>query len=127
MESYKTFRSVYAGNILPLYAYLVQTGLSIEQCDVTVNDVPFNDVAYTKAIRNSCPVTKLQVLLEAIAPRSHVVRAWMDIAPIPHRLLQPVDVVPGNAFGVCENLRDTLWHGDLVDPEVRVGGNDGTA
>lgn len=103
---------------------LVQTRLSIEQCNIPIDDMPLDDITIPQPICDSIPIPKLQILLEPIAPRRDIIRSRMDITPIPHRLLQLLNVVAGDAFGVCEDLRDALRHRDFVDPKIRVGRDD---
>ena len=104
----------------------VQTWLSIEQSDVTVDHMSLDYITHTQAVGNSSSVPKLQVLLEPIATCSNVVGARVNITAIADRLLQSVDVVGCDAFRICENLGDTLGNGDLIDPQVGVRGDDGT-
>ena len=99
----------------------MQTWLSVEQCDVTVNDMPFDYVAYPQPICNRGPVTKLQILLEPIAAGRYIVRSRMYIATIANRLLQPLDVVCGYALRIRKDFRDTLGDSDLINAQVGIG------
>ena len=104
----------------------VQTWLSIEQSDVTVDHMSLDYITHTQAVGNSSSVPKLQILLEPIATCSNVVGTWVDITTIPNRLLEPVDVMSCDAFGICQDLGDPLGHRNFVDPQVGIRRDDGT-
>lgn len=103
----------------------MQTGLSIEQHDISIDDVPFYDVPHRKVISNCSPISKPQKLL-ILAARDKV-RAGMDVRPVAHGGFEGLDVVHCHAFGVGEDLGDALGDGDLVDAQVGVGRDDGAA
>ena len=104
----------------------VQTWLSIEQSDVTVDHMSLDYITHTQAVGNSSSVPKLQVLLEPITTCSNVVGTWVDVATIPNRLLEPVDVMSRDAFGICEDLCDSFGHRDFVNSQVGIGRDDST-
>ena len=105
----------------------MQTRLSIEKYNVAIDDMPFHDVTNPQTIGNSSAVSKLQELLEAAASRSYIVSTWVDVTSVAYGLLEKIDVVSGHTFWICQYLGNTLWHSDLVNPQVGVGRNDSTA
>lgn len=89
--------------------------------------MPLYYISRPQPIGNPFPVPKLQILLEPTTTRRHIIRPRMHIAPIPHRLPQPINVETGNPLGIRQYFRHTLWNGDLVDAQIRVRGYNGTA
>lgn len=89
--------------------------------------MPLYYIPRPQPIGNPFPVPKLQILLEPTAPRRHIIRPRMHVAPIPHRLPQPVNVETRDSLGISQYLRHTLWNSDLVDAQIRVRGYNGTA
>ena len=80
----------------------------------------FNGVSNPQPIRDGIPVPKLQILLETTTPRRHIVRSGVNITPIPHRLLQQLDIMRRHPLRLRQNLRNTFRYGDLVDVQVRI-------
>lgn len=108
-------------------ANLVQTGLTIEQHDISIDNMPLDNIPNRQTLRNLIPISYSQVLLERAGVIGNVVRSRVNVHSIAYSLLQPLDVESSNSFGVCEHFRDTFWDGDFVDAKVGVRTDDSTA
>jgi hypothetical protein len=84
----------------------------------------FDHIAYSQTIRNTVSVPKSEKFLEPIASSSDIVRTGMHIASIPHGLPQAIHIMTSYSFGICQDLRYSLWYSHLVDSQVRVRRDD---
>jgi len=105
---------------------LVEGGLSIEEHDVLVLEVTFDNVTDGQLFGEVCTVgDKLEVDFLVVRVLN-VICSGVDIGTVKHVLAQTLDVVRKNALGVRQHLGDELGNGDLVDLEVGVGRDDRT-
>ena len=119
-------RCVSYGKVMMLHGtHFVQTGLSIEQNNVPVNDMSFNDVTNRQSVSDSSSISEFEELL--VISSRHKVGTWVNVRTIPHCLLQDADVMWCDAFRVCEDFGDALGHSDLVDSQVGIRRDDRSA
>ena len=102
----------------------MQTRLTVEQGDITIDDMPFDNIADSQSLRNSISVTKLQEFLQRV-PRDKV-GPRMHVRTIADRLPQHLDVMTRHPLRVGQNLRHPLRHRDLVDAQIGIWRNNGT-
>lgn len=102
----------------------MQTGLTVEKDNVTVDDMSFDNIANAQPVRDRRSVTELQELLEAAAAGRHVVRAGVHIAAVANRLLQHLHIMRRDALRVRQDLRNTLRHGDFVNTQIGIWRDD---
>ena len=100
---------------------LVQTRLSIEQHDIAIAYMSFDNVSHTEIGGNVVPhARELEKALETITTVDVVVGAWMCICTVAHSRAHRFDIVRKDTFRICENLGDAFRHGDFVDGQVRI-------
>jgi hypothetical protein len=88
--------------------------------------VPLHGVSHLQLGGDFPPVAVFQVL-RASALEAHEIRAGVLVHAVPDALPDFLDVVPGHNLGVRHELRDVQRHAHLVDAQVRVGRDDGSA
>lgn len=97
-------------------AHLVQTRLAIEQYNITVNDMSFDDITDLQTISDSISIPKLQELL--VVSSCNEIGTRMYIAPISDRLFEHVHIVRCHSFRVCEDLRNTFRDSYFVNAQI---------
>lgn len=112
--------SILYNRIQDRVTHLVQTGLTIEQHNVTIDDMSLNNITCSKTVRNSAPVPELEIFLEPAISRRDIVGTWVYVASIADSFFQDVNIMCSHAFGVCQDLCDALRHSNFVDAEIRI-------
>jgi hypothetical protein len=102
---------------------LVQTGLPIEENNITIHNMTFNDITNSQPICNRSPIPKAQKLL--VVASCHEIGSRVYLSSVSYRLSQSPDVVRRNSFWIGQDLGYTLWNCHLVNAKVRIRRNDG--
>jgi hypothetical protein len=77
----------------------MQTRLAVEKYDISIDNMPLDDIADCEPVRNRIPIPKTQKFF--IFPSRDKVGAWMNVWPIPDRLLQSMNIVSCYALRIC--------------------------
>jgi len=85
----------------------VQRGLSIEEDNVAILHVPFDDVADAQTLCCPFAVTKGQRLDERAVLHANEIGAWVHVGPVAHALSQLFQRDPGHGLGIRHG------HGDF--------------
>jgi hypothetical protein len=104
----------------------VKGRLSVEQDDITVFNVTFDDITNLEGACKLGTVTESKVTLSRFVLLGNIVGTRVDIWTVVDELLKFVLVVTRASLWVGQHFGNTVRNSHLIDLKVGVRGDDGT-
>src|SRR6266536_3608991 len=106
------------------HGFLVQRRLPIEDDEVAINNVAFN---LPTILQGNVTSSLVEAKIDSFSVVTNdISSARMFIGPIPHELMQLLNVVRSDRLWICESPGDSSRYTNLVKGKIRVTSNDGT-